>query len=1216
MHSIAIVLGRIHVHRTQNTGLNTGDIHLSPTSISQPSSFRHALTQTTALARQQMKWELLAFQGHQCLCLCLPESPSRPGKCRHKLLLSLLLIITAASMAVDRSKFRTCQQTSFCRRHRQQEDGTPNHSHVTLFHYQVLPDSIRFHLPEDTAAEHQRNRPNPNPKHTKDKGTGVWQSLQRRLLGKQPTNDNSAEHVPGPPPTLTATLQNMAATVTTTNNNNNPEHLVLSVTALSDGMARIRITEVYGIQGTAHQQARVTYDNLVLQSLVAAHHAQWWWQAGGTTTTSNDNVDPAKMNQNHHHHHHPLPDAMIQALGGAAAAAIAQDGNNYAALQFGSDGNEDTVVLLQLNPFVLTVHRQGQALVQLNGKDLMHFEIRRWKSAQQQPQQNDGETVLVHEDDDQDAPKSSASDTGKEIVGYWEDGLAIYADGTREEKTQEAATPYKEENHIHRQLLVTEPQPQQQQPESSVMDTDGMWEESFGSHTDSKPFGPTSVGLDIAFPHSQHLFGLPEHASSALLQTTRGSGATAAHYKEPYRLYNLDVFEYELDETMALYGSIPFIVSVSSNSGSSPHQGSAVGVFWFNPSETFVDIVRNDDSDAGSMTTHWMSESGVVDVFVLPGSDPASLYRQYAQLTGTTPLPPIFSLGYHQCRWNYKDEKDVYQVHGMFEELDYPYDVLWLDIEHTDGKRYFTWDKALFPNPLEMQDKLATQGRRMVTIVDPHMKRDTQYYIHKEATAKGLYIKDKEGKNDYDGWCWPGSSSYLDFTAEHVRSWWADQFHFSKYVGSTPSLFTWNDMNEPSVFNGPEVSMNKDLRNLKGEEHREWHNLYGMLFHRATSEGLIRRNVPGENVRPFVLSRAFFAGSQRYGAIWTGDNKAEWSHLQIAAPMLLSMNTAALTFVGADVGGFFGDPDAELFTRWMQAGAYQPFFRGHAHHDSKRREPWTFDDDTMKRLRQVTMARYALLPYWYTVFRKAEMTGMPVMRMMWMEYPNTVDLFAVDDQYLIGADLLVKPVTAPGAVSATVQFPTDHLWYDATSLVLVSSKIQPAFFESKEVPADIDTIPVFQRGGSIIPRKLRLRRSSMVMKHDPYTLYVALDENNKAQGELYMDDEETFGYQRKFEQANATFTADFGGSKAANTRTATMSCSVSIGSGWVDSVSISLATHRMVERIIVMGVTKSPKKITRESESIRFTFSPESQLLVLHKPDISALAEWSISVHM
>lgn len=212
---------------------------------------------------------------------------------------------------------------------------------------------------------------------------------------------------------------------------------------------------------------------------------------------------------------------------------------------------------------------------------------------------------------------------------------------------------------------------------------------------------------------------------------------------------------------MALYGTIPVIYAHTAKR--------TVAAFWFSSSETFVDI--SDGGAAAGMGSHWISESGVVDLMLLPGPSPLQVFSQFTQLTGTQELPPLFALGYHQCRWNYKDEKDVATVHGKFEELDIPYDVLWLDIEHTDGKRYFTWDKTLFPNPIEMQNNVSAQGRKMVTIIDPHIKRDGSYRIHKEATDLGLYIKDKGG-GDYDGWCWPGSSSYLDFTEPRVRQWW------------------------------------------------------------------------------------------------------------------------------------------------------------------------------------------------------------------------------------------------------------------------------------------------------------------------------------------------------------------------------------------------------------------------------------------------------------
>jgi alpha 1,3-glucosidase len=802
-------------------------------------------------------------------------------------------------MAVDQSKFRTCAETSFCRRHRGQHSAA-------LYKYRVDKDSVHFHIPEKDEAKEEVVGV--------EKGNnGLWKSLQDRILGGSQDGEGEKDpHVRGPPPTLTGLLVNSAAETST----GHKEKLEFSVHAMADGLVRMRVTEVYQESGP-FEKARVTYDELILstETMIPAVHAQW--------------IRPGE-------------DYLTKLVG-------AKEAGNYMGLQYGdAAGEHGMFLLIRIDSFAAFLYRESDLkagpIITFGENQLTHFEIRRSKDAGTSNSAEDEKSE--DEEEKKDEQSEVKEEPEKEIVGYWEDGLAIYSDGTREERINV------EDNQ--RQLTEVE------------LDREGLWEENFGSHTDSKPYGPMSVGADITFPKSKHLFGLPEHASSTLLKNTVGE---KAEYKDPYRLYNLDVFEYDLDVPMALYGAVPLIVSQSTATGTS-------GVFWLNPTETFVDI---DDDNSGGKTSHWISESGIIDVFFIPGPTPAEVYRQYAQLTGTMPLPPMFSLGYHQCRWNYKDEQDVYQVHAKFEELDYPYDVLWLDIEHTDDKRYFTWDKNLFPDPISMQEKLWSQGRRMVTIIDPHVKRDDKYYIHKEATSKGLYIKDKDGKKDYDGWCWPGSSSYLDFTNERARSWWADQFAYNRYQGSTPSLFTWNDMNEPSVFNGPEISMQKDITNLNGEEHREWHNLYGMLFHRSTAEGQVRRN-KGENLRPFVLSRAFFAGSQQYGAIWTGDNAAEWSHLEIAAPMLLSLNVGALSFVGADVGGFFGNTDAELMTRWMQAGAYTPFFRGHAHHDAKRREPWMFGDETMVRLRKVAMARYALLPHWYTVFREAGITGMPVMR--------------------------------------------------------------------------------------------------------------------------------------------------------------------------------------------------------------------------------------------
>ncbi|CAN0877416.1 Probable glucan 1,3-alpha-glucosidase [Linum grandiflorum] len=464
------------------------------------------------------------------------------------------------------------------------------------------------------------------------------------------------------------------------------------------------------------------------------------------------------------------------------------------------------------------------------------------------------------------------------------------------------------------------------------------WEEKFKGHTDSRPYGPQSISFDVSFYGAEIVSGLPEHATGVALKPTKGPGVEDS---EPYRLFNLDVFEYLHESPFGLYGSIPLMIAHGKG-------GKSSGFFWLNAAEMQIDVLGdgwNADSglslpsDQKRIDTLWMSEAGIVDAFFFVGPGPKDVVSQYIAVTGKPAMPQHFATAYHQCRWNYRDEEDVENVDAKFDEHDIPYDVLWLDIEHTDGKRYMTWDSVTFPHPEEMQNKLAAKGRHMVTIVDPHIKRDDNYYIHKEATEKGFYVKDSSGK-DFDGWCWPGSSSYLDVLSPEVRTWFSTKFALDSYKGSTPSLYIWNDMNEPSVFNGPEISMPRDALHFGGVEHRELHNAYGYYYHMATSIGLVKRG--DGNDRPFVLSRAFFAGTQRFGSVWTGDNTADWDHLRASVPMLLTLGLSGISFSGADVGGFFGNPEPELLVRWYQLGAFYPFFRAHAHQDTKRREPWLF----------------------------------------------------------------------------------------------------------------------------------------------------------------------------------------------------------------------------------------------------------------------------------
>ncbi|GCC16765.1 hypothetical protein chiPu_0021435, partial [Chiloscyllium punctatum] len=605
-----------------------------------------------------------------------------------------------------------------------------------------------------------------------------------------------------------------------------------------------------------------------------------------------------------------------------------------------------------------------------------------------------------------------------------------------EEKEEETVEDQevKGENEAADEGTPEKPEDKDSQKESEEKeDESAMWEETFKTHTDSKPNGPSSVGLDFSLPGFEHVYGIPEHADSLKLKTTDGG--------DPYRLYNLDVFQYEIFNPMALYGAVPLLLAHNLRR--------TLGIFWLNAAETWVDISSNTAGKTlfGKMLDYvqganeipqtdvrWISESGIIDVFLLLGPSPFDVFRQYTSLTGTQALPPLFAISYHQCRWNYNDDEDVQTVDAGFDEHDIPYDVIWLDIEHTDGKRYFTWDPNKFPNPKEMLQNLAAKKRKMVSIVDPHIKIDSGYKIHTTIQSRNFYVKTKDG-NDYEGWCWPGSAGYPDFTNPEMRSWWASMFAYDQYEGSMDNLYTWNDMNEPSVFNGPEVTMHKDAVHMGGFEHRDVHNLYALYVQMATSDGQIQRS--GGTERPFVLTRGFFAGSQRYGAVWTGDNSAEWDHLKVSVPMCLSLALAGISFCG-----------------------------------------------------------------------------------------------------------------------------------------------------------------VYQRGGTIIARKERVRRSSSCMADDPYTLYVALNAQNTAQGDLFIDDGHTFNFEKRKEYIYRKFVF------VNNSLTSS-----------ADPVG-HYKTAAWIERILVLGARRPATvtiKLSDGTESnLNFEYNVETLVLTIRKPAVNVNAEWSL----
>ncbi|KAK8802033.1 hypothetical protein WA158_006428 [Blastocystis sp. Blastoise] len=829
--------------------------------------------------------------------------------------------------------------------------------------------------------------------------------------------------------------------------------------------------------------------------------------------------------------------------------------------------NKESSLKIQYTPFLLEYYVQNNLKISINNKNLFYFEVTRQreipKPIESNTQDNHGET-----EQQEIEVKSNAEKT---IVDYNEAGQPIYDDGTIGESP-------KVENNQGENEIKTENT--SENPETAVIqeekeDETGYWNESFGGNTDSKPFGPQSIGCDITFHDVNYIYGLPEHAANVLLETTAGDNP---HFTEPYRMFNLDVFEYETDKPMALYGSIPLLVGTGVS-------GTA-GVLFFNPTDTYVDVYNSVNN---SISTQWMSEAGIFDLFFFKGPSPSSLLSQYISITGKPQLPPYFSLGYHQSRWNYRDETDIHEVDMKFEELNFPYDVLWLDIEHTNGKKYFTWDDNSFPNPDTMIKQLADKGHKLVTIIDPHVKKEEGYSVYTEIKSHNYAIS-TSSSSLYEGWCWPGTSIYPDFTDKQVRDFWGTFYKPSFYRGSCDNLYTWNDMNEPSVFNGPEVTMPRDNLNRNGYEHRAWHNVYGIYYHMANYYGHLTRS---PNQRPFILTRSFFAGSQRFGAHWIGDTMSNWDHMRNMVPMLLGNGLAGFSFGGADIPGFFKNPESEeLVYRWYQYAAFTPFLRAHAHIDTKRREPWLFEDSTYKRIRDSVVLRYTYLPYLYTLFYDSHIHGYPVIRPLFYHYPQDIHSYEVQYSYLIGEDLMLIGVTQPQITTVTEYIPSGQ-WYELNE--------QKIYIGGQKITFNVspDYMPLLQRAGSIIPRQMRLRRSASQTINDPFTLNIVLDMNQSARGDVYLDDRDGFGY----EQGQYAY------------------IHYELNNGVLISKRISgnddYSVSNTIERIVIYSNTiPSYIELTVDGslQSLEFSYDNVHHVITIRKPNVHITDNWAIKM--
>jgi len=555
-----------------------------------------------------------------------------------------------------------------------------------------------------------------------------------------------------------------------------------------------------------------------------------------------------------------------------------------------------------------------------------------------------------------------------------------------------------------------------------------------------------------------------------------------------YEHWNTDAFAYGEEED-PLYMSTPFYMGITSQK--------VYGIFLDNSYRTTFNFGASNDR-----FSYFQMPDGELDYYLIKAGDVAETVMAYTWLTGLPSLPPKWSLGYQQCRYSYYPDKEVLNVARTFREKQIPCDVIYLDIHYMDQYKVFTWNDQEFPNPAAFIQALQAMDFRVVVIIDPGVKKEADYHVYESGKAEDVFVKYPDGTY-YEGDVWPGTCHFPDFTQEKARIWWGNLYKDLVDLGVTGF---WNDMNEP-------VTWGKKLPDLiefdfdgHGATHRKAHNVYGMQMARATAEG-VQKLLP--ETRAFILSRAGFSGSQRYAASWTGDNSASDEHMLLGVRLMLNMGLAGLSFTGVDIGGFVGEANPKLFTRWMQIGAFSPLFRGHTMINSRDSEPWSYGEEAEEICRNFIRLRYRMMPYLYTAFYHSATTGLPVASSLSFHYPHDEHIYDREwgHQYLFGPDLLVAAINAWMPIQK-VYLPAGD-WFD--------------FYHGKpytggqthliETPAEV--LPVFVKAGSVIPMHLP---GDHIDARDSDTLDLHLFAGSQTSSGVWYDDD---GH--SFENLNGTY---------------------------------------------------------------------------------------------
>jgi len=599
-------------------------------------------------------------------------------------------------------------------------------------------------------------------------------------------------------------------------------------------------------------------------------------------------------------------------------------------------------------------------------------------------------------------------------------------------------------------------------------------EDERGYHWEPHPdFGGNIVYCNKVIQEGECFFGLGDKSSSLNLRGHR------------FELWGSDKYGFE-KTTDPLYKNIPFFIGLT--------QEKAYGIFFDNSFRTRFDF----GYDRKEVLSFW-AKGGEMNYYFIYGPEMTAVTQGFHELTGKPELPPLWALGYHQSKWSYQPEGNVKEIAEKFREERIPCDVLHIDIEYMDAFRCFTWDKYRFPDPKRLVAEMEAMGFKTVPIIDPGIKIDRKYEVYQEGISKGYFCRRADGPL-MQGPVWPGQCHFPDFTDPEVREWWSGMIEKFMEDGQHG---IWNDMNEPAFLEG-ETFPQDTRHDYDGQpcSHRKAHNVYGMQMARATYHGMKKAVFPR---RPFGLTRSGYAGVQRYASTWTGDNVATWEHLWMANIQCQRLSISGISFVGSDVGGFIGECNGELLTRWTQMAVFHPLFRNHSSGDYGPQEPWVYGEPFTSAIRKAIELRYRLLPYMYTVFWRHATSGEPILRPLSFLDQHDPQTYYRMDEFALGTQLLTCPVMAPGDTGRRMYL-TEGVWYDYWTGEKHEGRKE--FFAQ----APIDRMPLFVKAGTTLPH-FPLMQHVGEKEFDVMDLHVYVAEGPNS-SELYEDAGDYYEYEQ------------------------------------------------------------------------------------------------------